>query len=344
MTHKKEVTIYDLAKELNMSTATISRALNNHSTVSKKTKKKINELAKVLGYQQNNFASNLRKKKTNTIGVIIHELNSRFIISVLSGIEKVTTAAQYDIIIGHSAEKATKEAANALNLFHKRVDGVIASLAYDTENLDHYEPYLKKGIPVVFFDRVKKDSAGIKVIIDNYKAGLEATTHLIQQGCKRLVHVTGSLMQNVYADRWKGFQDALAAHNLPCLPEQLIVNDLSEKASIEAAGQLLAMEQRPDGLFIANDLSAAVCMQKLKEAGIKVPQDMAIVGFNNDLVSRIVEPALTTVNYGGMEIGEIAAKNLISLLNNPSFTDTNYTITLQSELIIRASSMKTNPK
>jgi LacI family transcriptional regulator len=340
MTPKREVTIYDLAKELNISTATISRALNNHPTVSKKTKKKINELAKVLGYQQNNFASNLRKNKTNTIGVIIHELNSRFIISVLSGIEKVTTAAQYDIIIGHSAEKATREAANALNLFHKRVDGIIASLAYDTENLDHYEPYLKKGIPIVFFDRVKKDSAGIKVVIDNYKAGYEATTHLIQQGCKRLVHITGSLLQNVYADRWKGFQDVLAANNLPCGPEQLIVNDLSEKASIEAAAHLLAMENRPDGLFIANDLSAAVCMQKLKEGGVRVPQDMAIVGFNNDLVSRIVEPALTTINYTGQDIGEIAAKSLINQLNGDSLADTSYTITLQSELIIRASSLK----
>lgn len=340
MPPKREVTIYDLARELSMSTATISRALNNHPTVSKKTKKKISDLARSLGYQQNNFASNLRKNKTHTIGVIVHELNSRFIISVLSGIEKVTTAAQYDIIIGHSAEKATKEAANALNLFHKRVDGIIASMAYDTENIDHYDPYIKKGIPIVFFDRVKKDSPGIKVIIDNYKAGYEATAHLVQQGCKRLVHITGSLMQNVYADRWKGFQDVLAAHGLPCGPDQLIVNDLSEKASMEAAGQLLAMENRPDGLFIANDMSAAVCMQKLKEAGIKVPQDMAIVGFNNDLVSRIVEPALTTVNYGGMEMGEIAAKNLISQLSDNSFTDTNYTITLQSELIIRPSSLR----
>lgn len=340
MTSKREITIYDLARELNISTATVSRALNNHPSVSKKTRKKISELAKATGYQQNNFASNLRKQKTHTIGVIIHELNSRFIVSALSGIEKVITAANYNIIIGHSAETSSKEAANALNLFHKRVDGLIASLAYDTENLDHYEPFLKKDIPVVFFDRVKKDSAGIKIVIDNFKAGYEATTHLLQQGCKRLVHITGNLMQNVYADRWKGFQSALADNNLPCLPEQLIVNDLDEKAGIEAARQILDMPERPDGIFVTNDLCAVVCMQKLKEGGLKVPEDIAIVGFNNDLISRIAEPALTTINYAGMDMGEVAAKCLINQLNHNKLPDSNYTITLPAALLIRTSSLK----
>ena len=194
---RKEITIYDLARELNLSAATISRALKDHKAINKNTKKRIVEKAKELGYRSNNFASNLRRQKSHTIGVLVHELNSNFITSVLAGIEKVTTVANYDLIICHSSELFKKEVANAHNLFHKRVDGLIAALAFDTENLDHFEPFFERNIPVVFFDRVEEDSKGTKVTIDNYKAGYKATQHLIEQGCKRIVHTTSNLKRNV---------------------------------------------------------------------------------------------------------------------------------------------------
>ena len=149
MKQEKDVTIYDIARQLNVSAATVSRALQDHKTVNKHTKKKIFELASQLGYRTNNFASNLRNQRTRTIGVIIHELNSNFITSVLAGIEKITTAAKYDLIIGHSSETYAKEIANAHNLFHKRVDGLIVSLAYDTTDLSHFDPFIKKNIPVI---------------------------------------------------------------------------------------------------------------------------------------------------------------------------------------------------
>ena len=158
MKPKKEVTIYDIALKLDLSSATVSRALKNHPAINKNTKKKIQEAAKELGYRHNTFASNLRKQKTNTIGVIVHELNSNFITSVLAGIEKITTEAGYDLIIAHSSESFEKESANALNLFHKRVDGLIASLAFDTQGLDHYKPFNDRSIPVIFFDRVEENS------------------------------------------------------------------------------------------------------------------------------------------------------------------------------------------
>jgi LacI family transcriptional regulator len=337
---KKEVTIYDLAEHLGVSTATVSRALNDHPAISKKTRRKVIDLAKEMGYQQNNFARILKQKTSHTIGVIVHELNSHFITSVLSGIEKVIAEFQYNIIIGHSDERSSREASNASNLFHKRVDGLIVSLAYDTENLDHYEPFIQKGIPVVFFDRVKKEGPGIKVVINNEKAGYEATAHLIQQGCKRIMHVTGNLMQNVYADRLKGFQQALSQHNLSFASDQLVVSDLSEKAGTEVAERILEMENRPDGLFITNDLCAAVCMQRLREGGMKVPEDIAIVGFNDDSISRIVEPKLTTVKYNGREMGEVAARSLMDQLQNHSVGATCYNIVLRSELLIRQSSTR----
>ena len=337
---QKEVTIYDIADRSGLSAATVSRALNDNPAISKKTRRKIADLAKDMGYQQNKFAKNLRQKSSQTIGVIVHELNSHFITSVLSGIEKVTAAANYNIIIGHSDEKSNREATNAFNLFHKRVDGLIASLAYDTKDLSHYEPFVLKGIPIVFFDRVKKDGFGTKVIIDNEKVGYDATTHLIQQGCKKIMHVTGNLMQNVYSDRLKGFRNALSQHDLLFHAEDLIVTDFMEQSGIELGKQILEMKDKPDGIFVTNDLCAAVCMQTLREAGISVPDDMAIVGFNDDLVSRIVEPKLTTVRYNGKEMGEVAARSLMDQLNHGSVIDTNYTIVLGSELIIRQSSTK----
>jgi LacI family transcriptional regulator len=340
MRKEKEVTIYDIARQLDLSAATVSRGLNNHPGLNIQTKNRISALAKELGYRTNTFASNLRKQQSNTIGVIVHELNSNFITSVLAGIEKVTTEANYDLIIGHSSESYKKEIANANNFFHKRVDGLIASLAFDTEKLTHFTPFTKKGIPVIFFDRVFENKEGTKVIIDNFKAGYDATAHLIEQGCQRIALITASLKRNVYADRLKGYQQALADHQLAYCEDRLLVRDLSEEASIDAAQQILKMTPLPDGIFITNDFCAAVCMQTLKDAGLRIPRDIAIVGFNNDVISKVVEPKLTTIDYPGFEMGEIVARNLINHLQGISNINLTNTIIVRSELIVRQSSLK----
>ncbi|HUS00871.1 MAG TPA: LacI family DNA-binding transcriptional regulator [Chitinophagaceae bacterium] len=340
MVQKKDVTIYDLANHLNISVATVSRALKDDNLVSKKTRKKIIDLAEEMGYRSNHFARNLRQQQTNTIGVLVHELNSNFITSVLAGIEKVTTEAGYDIIITHSSESKIKEAANAKNLFHKRVDGLIASLAFDTTDLDHFKSFINKGVPVMFFDRVEQDGNNTVVIIDNYKAGYQATKHLIEQGCKRIAHVTSSLKRNVYSQRYKGYQDALFDNGISLDETLLIVNDLSEKAGVDSALQILQMNPLPDGAFITNDFVAAVFMRTLKKHGIIIPGDIAIVGFNNDAIANLIEPALTTINYPGKDIGEIAARNLINHLKGISNIHQTNTVIVRSDLIVRKSSLK----
>lgn len=342
MSREKDITIYDIARELDLSAATVSRGLKDHPAINKHTKKRIADLATKLGYRSNNFASNLRRQRTNTIGVIVHELNSHFITSVLAGIEKVTTEANYDLIIGHSSETYKKEVSNALNLFHKRVDGLIASLAYDTEDMAHFAPFAKKGIPVMFFDRVFEDGEGTKVVINNHKAGYDATAHLIEQGCKHIAHITANLKRNVYADRLSGYRQALVEKGLKYDESLVIVNDLSEEAGIEAAKEIMAMKPMPDGVFITNDFCAAVCIQTFKDAGVEVPKDIAVVGFNNDVISKIIQPKLTTINYPGIEMGEIVARNLINHLSGVSNINLTNTIIIKSELIIRASSMKKN--
>lgn len=340
---KKEITIYDIAKELNISAATVSRGLQDHPNISKKTKQKIADLAKAIGYRSNHFASSLRSKKSKNIGVLLHELNSYFITSVLAGIEKVTAAQGYDLLIAHSSESFKKEIANATNLFNKRVDGLITSLSFDTENLDHFNMFYAKGVPVVFFDRVEQDGKNTVVIIDNFECGYAATQHLINQGCRRIVHVTSCLNRNVYAQRLSGYKQALRLNELPFDDTLLIVEDeLSKKAGEEAAARILNMDPRPDGAFITNDFVAAACIQMLKQYGLLIPQDIAIVGFNNDTIGELIEPALTTIHYPGKDIGELAAQNLINQINGRNDLNPTNTIIVPSGLIVRDSSLKSS--
>jgi LacI family transcriptional regulator len=344
MLKEKEVTIYDIATVLNISIATVSRALKNDPVVNIKTQKKVIEVAEKMGYRINHFARNLRNQHTKTIGIIVHELNSNFITSVLAGVEKVTTEAGYDLIIAHSSESFTKEIANTKNLFEKRVDGLIASLSFDTKNLDHFKAFKDKGVPVIFFDRVEQEGPDTVVVIDNYKCGYQATQHLIEQGCKRIVHVTSTLNRNVYSQRFKGYQQALIDNGISFEEELLIINDLSESAGIESAMQILTMDPLPDGAFITNDFVAAVCMRTLKENEIKIPEEIAIVGFNNDAICTLIEPSLTTINYPGIEMGKIAARNLINHLKGISNIENTNTIIIRSNLIIRNSSLKKDKK
>lgn len=337
---KKDMTIYDIARKVNLSSSTISRALNDSPSISEKTKKKVALAAKELGYRQNNFASNLRKQKSHTIGVITHELHSNFITLALAGIEKAASTAGYSTIIVNSYESLKNEKINADNLFHRRVDGIIASLSFETENLDHFKPYLEKNIPIIFFDRVEEDSDTTKVIIDNYRSGLIATRHLIEQGCKRIMMINGSTKRNVYNLRFRGYKEAILNHGLEYDENIVFVNDLSEEAVHEVVKQLSKMKKLPDGAFITNDFTAAVFIKAVNKIGLKVPEDIAVVGFNNDAVSRIVEPELTTISYPGFLVGETAATNLISHLDGKTNLKDVYTIVLNSELIIRKSSLK----
>lgn len=340
MINEKEVTIYDIASKLHISPSTVSRSLNNNSLVSKKTRKKVADLAKKMGYQSNTFASSLRRQKTNTIGVIVPKLNSNFVSSVIAGIEEIANKAGYNLIISQSLEKSVKEAANVETLFKSRVDGLIVSLAFDTKDLSHFDSFIKKGIPLIFFDRVGDMKSCTRVVIDNFKAGKEATSHLIKQGCKKIVHITGNLSRNVYADRLEGYRSALSDHGIAYRKSRVIVNDLDEPSAIKAVQEILNMNPLPDGLFIANDSYAAICMQILKDAGFKIPNDMAIVGFNNDLVSRMTEPKLTTIDYPGQEMGEIVAKHLINHLEGMDPLELTNTIIVNSELIVRESSLR----
>jgi LacI family transcriptional regulator len=340
MSNDKEVTIYDLARKLNISPATVSRGLQDHPAISKKTKKRIFELADKIGYRSNNFARNLRNQKTDTIGIIVPRLNSHFMSSVISGIEHVANKEGYNLIISQSSESSGKEATNAKTMFNNRVDGLLVSLAYDTTDLSHFNSFFNKNIPVIFFDRVMEHKNCTNIVIDNRKAAYEATSHLIEQGCKRIVHITAPLQQNVYVDRLQGYKQALADHKIRFRQENIIICNLSHEAGEEAAETMINMKPFPDAAFVSNDNCAVGCMLTLMQKGYKIPDDVAFAGFNNDPVSKVIQPNLTTVNYSGYEVGEVAARHLINHLNDVSPIHNTNTIVLRSEFIVRASSLK----
>lgn len=340
MSKEKEATIYDIASRLNVSIATVSRALKNDPVVSKKTKKKIFDVAEELNYRSNHFARNLRNSKTQTIGVIVPRLNSSFMSSVIAGIENVANKEDYNLIISQSSEDAKKEIVSAKTMFNSRVDGLLVSLAYNTENLDHFSIFHKKKIPVIFFDRVMDQEHYTNIVIQNKKAAYEATTHLIKQGCKNIVHITAIPKQNVYKDRLDGYRNALADNKIKFKDSNIIVGNLSMEAGADAMEVIIKMKPLPEGVFVANDNCAVGCMLALRQAGIRIPEDIAFVGFNNDPVSKVIEPNLTTINYSGIEMGEIAAGNLINHLKGNNVMNATSTIILRSEIIIRASSLK----
>ena len=342
MSAQKEITIYDLAKHLNISATTVSRGLKNHPAINKNTRKKIADAAKELGYRSNTFASSLRSKRTHTIGVIVPRLNSNFMSSVLAGMEDAASREHYNLIITQSLEKREKEKSNAHTMYNKRVDGLLISLAYDTENVSHLQPFFSKGIPVVFFDRTYPHGESTSILIDNFRAAYDVTKHLLDQGCKRIMHLGGSMLRDVYSERLRGYRKALQDYKIPFDEKLIYISNLSEEAGAEAAKHILKMKRslRPDAVFSANDTAAVHCMINLKAKGIRIPEDIAFAGFNNDPISKVIEPNLTTVNYAGYHMGEVAVMNLINHLKGLSSTRTTNTIVLRADLIIRESSLK----
>jgi LacI family transcriptional regulator len=260
--------------------------------------------------------------------------------TVIAGIETVANSEGYNLIISQSSESVIKEMASAKTMFNNRVDGLLVSLAYDTEDLSHFDVFVQKNIPLLFFDRVIEHKHFTSVLIDNRRAAYEATRHLIEQGCKRIAHITALSKRNVYVDRLQGYKQALEESGLPFKKEYLLFSNLSQESGISVAAEILEMKTLPDGVFVSNDNCAAGCMIALKQAGISIPGQIAFVGFNNDPVSAVVEPNLTTINYPGYKMGEVAAHNLINHLKGSSTMLSTDTILLRSELIIRGSSKR----
>jgi len=336
----KKLTIYDLAEELKVSPATVSRSLNDHPSISKKTKERVVLHAQKSGYRINKFAANLSQQKSNTIGVIVPKLNSYFMSTVLSGIEKIANEHGYNLIISQSLESEKKEKLNAKTLYDSGVDALMVSLAYETVDFEHFETFRDRKIPLLFFDRVHQFQNCPTILIDNKKAGFDATEHLINQGCKRILHVSGNLKRNVYSDRFEGFKEALSKYGLQYSSENLLETDLSPDKVSRVLDHMNMAKNQFDGIFVSNDSMAVSCIQMLLKEGYRIPKEIKVIGFNNDPISEIISPNLSTINYPGYELGVLAGQSIISHLKGNINIQSAESILLKHQLIPRKSSLK----
>ncbi len=341
MREKKKITIYDLAKRINYSPSTISRALNDDKTISKKATKLIKEAAAEMGYRRNILAASLRNSKTNTIGIMIARINRPFVASLISGVEDYARKQGNNVIISQSDDIYENEVNNAKVLFDSRISGLIVSLAMETQDFSHFEQFVDQRIPIVFVDRVPEEFNSYKVLIDNYAAGYKATKHLIEQGCKRIAHFAGAQHRNVYKDRMNGYLDALKEHNLPVDKELIIkFKTLSFEEGHKAAKKLLALDPMPDGLFSSNDTAAVSAIMYAKKNGINIPKDLAVIGFNDDPMASIVDPALSSVTHPAYQMGKIAAQRVLNHSEETYDSSVSEMTILSTELVIRESSKR----
>jgi LacI family transcriptional regulator len=333
-----QVTINDIAGQLGISPSTVSRALKDHPEISQTTKKAVLELAEKLNYEPNAIALSLRSSKSNIIGVIIPEFIHHFFSQVISGIEDVAYDAGYNVMVCQSNESYQREVKNVHALLHSRIEGLLVSVSKETKDFNHFTNLKKKNIPIVFFDRTVPELDTDKVIVTDYEGAYSAVKHMIDIGCRRIAHMATSEDLEIGRNRFNGYLQALKDHELP-VDERLIVRCDNHKAARLVTKRLIYEIHPPDGIFAVNDLTAIGALQTAKENNIKVPDQLAIVGFSNGIYSTMTDPPLTTVEQFGYQMGQKAARLLLDRL----FTRADYpsrTEVIPTELIIRETTVK----
>ncbi len=293
---KDRTTLKDIALELKLSVSTVSRSLNDHPNINAKTKKKVKSLAKKLDYHPNLFALNLLRKKTNIIGIIVPEITSYFFSSVITGIQDVLRDTDYNILICQTEESFEEEVAIIENFLNVGIDGLLVSPASKTKKYKHFNRLINSGIPVVVFDR---DCPGLevdKVLVDDYDGAFQAVDYLVKSGCKKIAHLGGPLNLSTTKHRLNGYLDALKEHNIPVIDDYIIhVKGFTHKAGIKPAKALLKLDSPPDAIFAVNDCIAISAMHAAKMLDLRIPEDISIIGFDDEPHSSYFTPALSTI-------------------------------------------------
>lgn len=338
----KPVTLKEIAEQLNISVTTVSKALKDYPDVSKKTRGLVRELAKTLNYKPNTFAVNLRTRESKTIGLIIPVIVHHFFSSVIKGIISQAEKKGYLVIILQSNESYELEKKQIDLLLSQRVDGIIISLANGTADFGHLNEVMNQEKPLVMFDKIAKLVKCSKIIIDDRKAAYTATQHLIDSGCQRIAHFRGALLPQNSIDRFLGYKKALLDNSIPYDPSLVYIcecGDMSFEEGKKNAKQLLKDHDDVDGIFINTDLVAIGAMTEFNKQGVKIPEDISIVGFSNWFMSSVISPTLTTIDQPGYKMGKIAFKQLykeIKAIKNKKPKSPKI-ITLETELIKRES-------
>lgn len=335
-----KITISDIAKELNTTPATVSRALRNHKSISEKTKKNVHETAIRLNYKRNNIASSLRKGSSGLIGVIIPSAEINFFGSVVHGIESIANRSGYNILIYQSNENYESEIKGIDTFLSARVDGILVSIAKNTTDFSHFLAAKKANVPIVFFDR-SNDEIGIhSVVIDDYKGAYIATEHLIEQGYKRIAHISGPKHLKIFSDRLRGYLDALLANNLEIDKSLIYEGNVSIEAGKEGINYLLSINSPPDAVFAVEDFTALGAIKALKENKIKVPDQFGVIGFANETFGEHITPTLSTINQQTVQMGKLAFTQLENIINNIPEILIEHKLILEPIAIFRESSQR----
>jgi DNA-binding LacI/PurR family transcriptional regulator len=336
--HKGQVTIKDIAKELGISPSTVSKALKGHRDISVSTKQAVRDLAEKWNYKPDQVALSLKSGLSKTIGVIVPEIIHYFFSTVISGIEDIAYNSGYHVMFCQSSELYAREVKAVETLLSCRVDGILVSVSKDTKNFDHFRKIQNSGIPLVFFDRVCGEIDTDRVIVDDESGAYEAVKHLINIGCKNIVHLSCPQTLLIGNNRKEGYLRAMKDHNIPVNENSIIKCDTMDEAAV-VVPELLKRASRPDGIFAVNDLTAAATMKIIKDLGYRVPEDIAVVGFTSGLISDITCPTLTSVEQHGYLIGREAVKLLIDRLEKKHDLPLQ-TILIKTELVIKGSSKR----
>ncbi len=342
MTPAPPITIKDIARQFNCSPSTVSRALNDHYAISEDTRRSIQQYAQQAGYQRNLVSLSLLNKLSGVLGIIVPTISDSYESSVIEGLHTVLQPLGYSLTICVTGESRALEAEHVLRLLANRVEGIFLSVAqetHDSARYDHLTMVLQRQIPLVLIDR---DYAGLpvsRVTADDYHGAWAVVEHLIQMGCRRIAHLRGPAGLTVSEQRLAGYVDCLAHYDLPCCDELILPTNFKIDSAIDPTRQLLDRAERPDAIFGVNDQVAIGAMRVLTERGLRIPDDVAVAGFDNAPVAAYTNPSLTTVARPGWEISREAARLFLRHKQTPDLAPVE-SVVLPAQLIVRESSRR----
>ncbi len=336
--HKGQVTIKDIARELGISPSTVSRALKDHPDISQSTKDAVRQLAEKLNYTPDPIALSLKSRQSKIIGVIVPDIVHYFFSTVIHGIEDVAYNAGYNVMVCESNETYERELKNVDTLLSSRVDGFLISISKQTIESGHFKKIQEAGVPIVFFDRVCRDIDTDQVTVDDEIGAFKAVDHLLSNGCRRIALLGSEAHLLIGEERKQGYLRAHREWGLQPRPEMMVICDTMEMAE-EVVPGMLKLPEPPDAFFAVNDLTAAAAMRIARNAGLKVPADISVVGFTNGQISALTEPTLSSVDQFGYEMGQQAVQMLIQRLESMQDYPSQKQV-IETKLIVKGSTSR----
>lgn len=338
---KPKITLKDIARELDVSISTVSKALKNSKEISKETKDKIKAFAKFYNYRPNNIALSLKNKRTKNIGVVIPDIVHHFFTTVFRGIEKYANAMGYNVIVCISDESYDKEVINMEMLANGSIDGFILSLSAETQkknDFTHLKELLDQGIPIVLFDRITSEIDCDKVILNDFEAAGDSVTHFVKAGAKKIALITTEKYFNVSESRKEGYLAALKLNNI-ALDDRLILTLPHDRDNTNLITEFF-QNNDVDAVLCVNEIFAIQCMSILQYIGFNIPEDISIIGFTDGILSKFSSPKLSTVAQHGEEMGELAAKLLIQRMESVELVEEPFkTEVINATLVKRGSTI-----